>query len=67
MKDSAVEEVRARRRRLLKERYGGSVDRMIQTAIERQRLHPLRPFSGMLSCSFTNGLMGGRPPDVIAE
>ena len=41
MKDIAVEEVRARRRRLLKERYGGSVDRLIQAAIESQRMHPL--------------------------
>ena len=42
MKDIAVEEVRALRRRLLKERYGGSVDRLVQAAIEGQRLHPLR-------------------------
>ena len=42
MKDMAVEEVRARRRRLLKERYGGSVDRLVQSAIDGQRLHPLR-------------------------
>ena len=42
MKDIAVEEVRARRRRLLKERYGGSVDRLVQAAMESQRLHPLR-------------------------
>ena len=42
MKDMAVEEVRARRRRLLQERYGGSVDRLIQAAIEGQRQRPLR-------------------------
>jgi hypothetical protein len=42
MRDLAVEEVRARRRRLLKERYGGSVDRMIQAAIENQRLRSHR-------------------------
>jgi len=41
MKDIAVEELRARRRRLLKERYNGSVDRMIQAAMESQRQHPL--------------------------
>jgi len=42
MRDTAVEEIRARRRRLLQERYGGSVDRMIQAAMESQRLHPVR-------------------------
>ena len=42
MRDIAVEEVRARRRRLLQERYGGSVDRLIEAAIESQRRRPLR-------------------------
>ena len=42
MRDIAVEEVRAVRRSLLKERYGGSADRMIQAAIEGQRQHPRR-------------------------
>ena len=42
MKDTAVEEVRAVRRRILQDRYGGSADRMIQAAIESQRRHPRR-------------------------
>ena len=42
MKDVAVEGVRPRRRRLLQERYGGSVDRLIQAAIGGQCRRPLR-------------------------
>lgn len=40
MIDKAVEEVRRRRRQLLKERYGGSVGNLIKEAQRWQRKHP---------------------------
>ena len=40
MKDDAVEEIRARRRKLIKEQYGGSISRLIDEAIQWQAKHP---------------------------
>ena len=39
MIDREVEEIRARRRDLLKKRYAGSIDRFIRDAQEWQRKH----------------------------
>lgn len=42
MKDQAIEEVRARRRSLLRDKYDGSVEKMIAACIEWQIKHPGR-------------------------
>jgi hypothetical protein len=40
IRDEAIEEIRERRRRLIKEQYGGSMDRFIDDADEWQKKHP---------------------------
>jgi len=42
MKDNAVEEIRERRRKLIKEKYAGSISRLIDEAIRWQKQHPDR-------------------------
>ncbi|MFO7871154.1 MAG: hypothetical protein R6V03_06945 [Kiritimatiellia bacterium] len=42
MKDPAVEEIRERRRKLIKERYHGSVERFIDEAMAWAKDHPDR-------------------------
>jgi hypothetical protein len=42
IRDEAIEEIRERRRRLLKELYGGSIDRFLDDAEEWQKKHPER-------------------------
>jgi hypothetical protein len=42
MKDRIVEEIRARRRALLLERYGGSIQKMLAASREWQMSHPDR-------------------------
>ncbi len=42
MKDHAVEEIRARRRKLLKDKYDGSIARMIEDGMQWQAKHPDR-------------------------
>ena len=38
--DEAIEEIRERRRRMIKEQYGGSIDRFLDEAEEWQKKHP---------------------------
>jgi len=40
MIDHAVEEIRERRRRLLRERYGGSIQRLLEASRKWERTHP---------------------------
>jgi hypothetical protein len=40
--DQAVEQIRERRRRILRERYAGSIDRWMDGAQKWQREHPDR-------------------------
>jgi hypothetical protein len=40
IRDEAIEEIRERRRRLIKEQYGGSIDRFLDDAEEWQKKHP---------------------------
>lgn len=42
MKDKVVEEIRSRRRRLIQEKYEGSLDKFVQGAIEWEHKHPDR-------------------------
>lgn len=42
MKDKLVEEIRARRRRLFREKYGCSVDGLVRGAMAWEREHPDR-------------------------
>ena len=42
IRDEAIEEIRERRRRLIKEQYGGSIDRFLDDAEEWQKKHPER-------------------------
>jgi hypothetical protein len=42
IRDEAVEEIRERRRVLLTERYGGSIDRLLDDAGQWQKKHPER-------------------------
>ena len=42
IRDEAIEEIRERRRRLIKEQYGGSIDRFFDDADEWQKKHPER-------------------------
>ena len=42
MKDIAVDDVRERRRRLVKEAYGGSMDGFVDEAIRWSKEHPTR-------------------------
>ena len=42
MKDTIVEEIRSRRRNLIREKYHGSVEQLIRGAIEWERQHPDR-------------------------
>jgi hypothetical protein len=42
IRDEAIEEIRERRRKLLKEEYGGSIDRFFDAAEEWQKKHPER-------------------------
>ena len=39
MKDHAVEEIRDRRRKLIKEQYGGSIGRLIEEAMAWEKRH----------------------------
>ncbi|MDD5675061.1 MAG: hypothetical protein PHC61_12910 [Chitinivibrionales bacterium] len=40
--DDAIEEIRERRRKLLKDHYGNSIDRFFDEAEEWQKKHPER-------------------------
>jgi hypothetical protein len=40
IRDEAIEEIRERRRRMIKEQYGGSIDRFLDEAEEWQKKHP---------------------------
>jgi hypothetical protein len=40
IRDEAIEEIRERRRKLLKEEYGGSIDRFFDDADKWQKEHP---------------------------
>jgi hypothetical protein len=40
IRDEAIEEIRERRRRLIKEQYGGSIDRFLDDAEKWQKEHP---------------------------
>jgi hypothetical protein len=40
MTDRVIEEIRERRRNLIKTRYGGSVDRVVASSCEWQKMHP---------------------------
>ncbi len=40
MKDTAIEEIRARRRELFKSKYHGSVEQMVAAAMATDRRHP---------------------------
>ena len=42
--DEAIEEIRERHRRLLKEQYGGSIDRFFDDAEEWQKKNPKQVF-----------------------
>ncbi len=42
IRDEAIEEIRERRRKLINEQYGGSIDRFLDDAIEWQKKHPER-------------------------
>jgi len=42
IRDEAIEEIRERRRDLLKKQYGGSIDRFMDDAEEWQKNHPDR-------------------------
>jgi len=42
MKDKAIEEIRSRRRRLIREKYDGSVVKFVHGAIEWEHQHPER-------------------------
>ena len=42
MKDRIVEEIRSRRRRLMREKYHGSAEKLVREAIEWERQHPDR-------------------------
>jgi hypothetical protein len=42
IRDEAIEQIRERRRRLIKERYGGSIDRYFDEAMEWQKKNPGR-------------------------
>jgi hypothetical protein len=42
IRDDAIEEIRERRRLLLKEQYGGSIDRFLNDAEDWQKKHPDR-------------------------
>jgi hypothetical protein len=42
MKDQAIEEIRARRRTLFKEKYGGSIEEMVSAAMEADSRHPAK-------------------------
>jgi hypothetical protein len=40
IRDEAIEEIRERRRRMIKEQYGGSIDHLLDEAEEWQKKHP---------------------------
>jgi hypothetical protein len=40
IRDEAIEEIRERRCRMIKEQYGGSIDRFIDEAEDWQKKHP---------------------------
>jgi hypothetical protein len=40
IRDEAIEEIRERRRRMIEEQYGGSIDRFLDDAEEWQKKHP---------------------------
>lgn len=42
MKDRIVEEIRSRRRKLIREKYDGSAMKLVREAIEWERQHPDR-------------------------
>ena len=42
IRDEAIEEMRERRRKLIKEKYGNSLDRLFDDADKWQKLHPER-------------------------
>jgi hypothetical protein len=42
IRDEAIEEIRERRRHLIKELYGGSIDRFFDDAEDWQKKHPER-------------------------
>jgi hypothetical protein len=42
IRDEAIEEIRERRRKLLKEQYDGSIDRLLDDAEQWQKKHPER-------------------------
>jgi hypothetical protein len=42
MKDRIVEEIRSRRRKLMREKYHGSAEKLVHEAIEWARQHPER-------------------------
>jgi hypothetical protein len=45
MKDMMLEEIRQRRRDLIKKRFGGSIDKMVQAMMEWQKKNPGRTAS----------------------
>ena len=45
MTDKIIEEIRSRRRQLMRTRYGGSIDKLVEAGIEWQRKHPGRAVS----------------------
>ena len=42
IRDEAIEEMRERRRKLMKEKYGNSLDRLFEEADKWQKQHPER-------------------------